>query len=78
MPLIAEVNYVKSLRVINKTIKHLNNIIMAGLVLYCIISYLFEIGCLDVPFGTNWYNFLFAPIFMPIKIGRGLANLMNK
>lgn len=46
---------------------------MTGLVLYCIISYLFEIGCSLVPKGTNWYNFLFAPIFMPIKIGRYLA-----
>ena len=47
-------------------------------ILYCIISYLFEIGCSTVPNGSNWYNFLFAPIFMPIKIGRGLANLCSK
>ena len=47
-------------------------------ILYCIISYLFEIGCSTVPNGSNWYNFLFAPIFMPIKIGRGLANLYSK
>lgn len=48
------------------------------LILYCIISYLFELGCSLAPEGTNWYNFIFAPIFMPIKIGRGLALLLIK
>ena len=51
---------------------------MEGLILYCIISYLFEIGCSIVPHGTNWINFLFAPIFMPIKIGRGLSIMIGK
>lgn len=63
---------------LNKTTKHLNSIIMTELVLYCIISYLFEIGCSTVPNGSNWYNFIFAPIFMPIKIGRALAYLCLK
>lgn len=49
---------------------------MEGLILYCIISYLFEIGCAMVSKGTNWVNFILAPVFMPIKIGRALAYLM--
>ena len=51
---------------------------MEELILYCIISYLFEIGCSTVPDGSNWYNFLFAPISMPIKIGSALAYLYSK
>lgn len=50
---------------------------MKELLLYCIISYLFEIGCSMIPHGTNWFNFIFAPIFMPIKIGRGLCLILK-
>lgn len=48
------------------------------MIAYCVISYLFEFGTSTVPNGTNWYNFLFAPVFMPIKIGRALALLLTK
>ena len=49
---------------------------MTTLILYCIISYLFAFGTLMAPDGSNWYNFVFAPIFMPIQIGRALAILL--
>lgn len=48
------------------------------MIIYCIASYLFEFGASTVPGGTNWYNILFAPVFMPFKIGRALALLLTK
>ena len=53
----------------------MENLVLLG---YVIFSYLFEIGASSVPHGSNWYNFLLAPIFMPIKIGRVLAYLSIK
>ncbi len=45
---------------------------------YVVFTYLFEIGCITVKDGSNWYNLLLAPIFMPIKIGRYYAYQMLK
>lgn len=40
---------------------------------YIAFTYLFEIGCALAPDGSNWYDFMFAPIIFPIKIGRMCA-----
>lgn len=37
-------------------------------ILYCIISYLFEIGCSMIPHGTNWFNFIFAQFLCLLKL----------
>ena len=47
---------------------------MITLIIYCIFSYLFEIGINSIE-EISWYIILLAPIAMPIQIGRGLAFL---
>ena len=43
------------------------------LAFYIVLCYLFDFGALTVKNGSNWWNFIFAPIFVPIKLGRILA-----
>ena len=38
---------------------------MEYLYFYVVFTYLFDLGTSMIKNGSNWYNFLFAPIFFP-------------
>jgi hypothetical protein len=45
---------------------------------YIIFSYLFELGASSIKNGSNWWNFLLAPIILPIKMGMYYAHMISK
>ena len=47
------------------------------IIFYCVIAYLFEIGASMHPDGSNWWNLLFAPIVVPIHMGRYMAYTLD-
>lgn len=51
---------------------------MNQLIFYIIFSYLFEIGVSTGPGKIPWHNIVFAPIFMPLALGRFCAYMINK